>query len=98
MLFLLSFYFIMKDRKEDVTQPRVEKGGKPESLKEMPPGGERKKEMKGRNHTDLLPDMDRACGGCMLRLCVSPRALTGFLPGEIRTKERNRSFGRALML
>ena len=61
-----------------------------------PGGGERKKEMKGRNHTDLLSDMGRAYGGRMLRFCLSPSALPGLLPGEIRTKERNRSFGRAL--
>jgi len=43
MFFLLSFIFIMKDREEDVTQLRVENGGRPESLKEMPLRGERGK-------------------------------------------------------
>ena len=52
--------------------------------------------MKGRNHTDLLSDMGRACGGRMLRLCVSDKALPGCALGEIRIKERNRSFGSAL--
>lgn len=43
MFFLLSFNFIMKDREEDVIQLRVENGGRPESLKEMPLRGERGK-------------------------------------------------------